>query len=43
MPHSKYHYVNVLEENDNILELALYLYLLFLKVRFLIIKKKYLN
>ena len=40
MLHSKYHYVNVIEENDNILQLVLYLYLLFIKVRFLIIKKK---
>ena len=39
MLHSKYHYVNVIEENDNILQLVLYLYLLFIKVRFLIIKK----
>ena len=40
MLHSKYHYVNVIEENDNILQLVLYLYVLLIKVRFLIIKKK---
>ena len=33
MKHSKYHYVNVLEENETILELVSYLYILFLKVR----------
>ena len=33
MPHSKYHYVNVLEENEIILEIVSYLYLLFLKMR----------
>ena len=37
MLHSKYHYVNVIEENDDILKLVLYL--LLIKVRFLIIKK----
>ena len=40
MLHSKYHYVNVIEENDNILHLVLYLYLLFIKVRFFNYKKK---
>ena len=40
MLHSKYHYVNVIEENDNILQLVLYLYLLFIKVRFFNYKKK---
>ena len=33
MLHSKYHYVNVIEENDNILPLVLYLYLLFLRLK----------
>ena len=32
MLHSKYHYVNVIEENDNILKLVLYLYLLFIRI-----------
>ena len=32
MLHSKYHYVNVIEESDNILPLVLYLYLLFIKI-----------
>ena len=32
MLHSKYHYVNVIEESDNILKLVLYLYLLFIRI-----------
>ena len=43
MLHSKYHYVNVIEENDNILQLVLYLYVLLIKVRFFNYKKKNLN